>query len=748
MINIKLAKLKFIVDELLIASFISSRVSDPFTARTIARHVLIRANDFINIANTLRKPLKELGVNTKEFTAIKRTYAAYYKEYYEIARHKIGAHVQDIEIDHLIKTWNEIENIKISYFTDGALEIYKKLSNLSIPGYINYTHPAELISTSLITSLKTYQNTIPDKKGIDIGTDPLASTRNNTSYIFNLSPLHTRAGQINLLRRWITSQFELLSHTHSYKRIERILKARIVTDLVSLCDCLITRSTTYNKTVVTEGLDQILSENNLPIAVIENFFKVSTFDREIERFREVRNIIGAHIEQSDSKPISNLTTSLDNLDIQHAIDFYNRINSLFFTTCKETFPLKIHLVDGIQAFGISSSKASALPYISTSSASENNKSPPLAINNENSYLEQMSRWLHGDEIEMQFARHFFFEAFLYSDAIEIENPSDDNTFHKIRKAHKYILSEISKTNSDERFERIIDLIISCSNGSPYPLVEILMRHWDNATNDRKSRLCYAIGELSSSSHPRLESFLNSALKNNDWEIKFQAAVAKFKEYIKTEGLLRINSRGNKNRDYESITSIILNEIPPQNEILFFLAAASFLSGQKIQSLSTPFNDEYLKIQLKIRNIAEDLLSESDKETLIKLIETHDYIGTSLLIKTKGNTTPAHQYLIKYCCNDTITTAGHDQANRHLAVALMLNNQPHKSYKIAETIAFNNPESLSFQILPIEISIQIPELHLTSLLKIAEIQRVYKIDKETEEVISKIKNEIIKNQWGQ
>jgi hypothetical protein len=53
--------------------------------------------------------------------------------------------------------------------------------------------------------------------------------------------VHAYAGQLVLIRRWIAMQVDLLDRLAAHLRIARILKGRIITDLVSFCDCLMTR---------------------------------------------------------------------------------------------------------------------------------------------------------------------------------------------------------------------------------------------------------------------------------------------------------------------------------------------------------------------------------------------------------------------------------------------------------------------------------------------------------------------------
>ncbi len=109
-------KLKFIVDELQLAVYLARYAPDDFVARSLSRHVAIRANDFIDRARRLRKPLNEAGFDTREFNKTKEVYAQYFDEYFHVVRDKLGAHVQDFDFGQRIELWNDIEIVKIEYF--------------------------------------------------------------------------------------------------------------------------------------------------------------------------------------------------------------------------------------------------------------------------------------------------------------------------------------------------------------------------------------------------------------------------------------------------------------------------------------------------------------------------------------------------------------------------------------------------------------------------------------------------------
>jgi hypothetical protein len=68
MIASRVEKLKFLVDEMQLAFHLTMHLTDPFVARTLARHILIRTENFIEHARRLRRPLNDAGYATTTTT--------------------------------------------------------------------------------------------------------------------------------------------------------------------------------------------------------------------------------------------------------------------------------------------------------------------------------------------------------------------------------------------------------------------------------------------------------------------------------------------------------------------------------------------------------------------------------------------------------------------------------------------------------------------------------------------------------
>jgi hypothetical protein len=348
-----------------------------------------------------------------------------------------------------------------------------------------------------------------------MGTDSLAMTRNNTAVILNMNPVHSRAGQLALIRRWIAVQGDLLDRFVAQPRIARILKARIITDLVSFCDCLVTRSVSSGAPQEMDGLDKLIAVNGQSSAPIDDFVAATNFQAELQTVRELRNTIGAHLEIDAGRTMASLLADFDTYDLAQGLSFYERVGAVFTKTSLSILFLRMYAADGRRLYGVSAGSVRAVPYAGDNIAGPPAPPEPSPINDEEAYRRNLTRWLDGDEAQRGDARQFFWNAFAGSQPVEtIEEIERVGTGQHIsrnefRKAHQFLSSTLSNGLSDVDFRGVLELILSCRSGWPYPLAEILIRHGRNASVFRQWLICYALGEIGSAPHAAARQFLEA-----------------------------------------------------------------------------------------------------------------------------------------------------------------------------------------------------------------------------------------------
>ncbi len=752
MISARLEKLKYIAEEMQIVFYLTTFLNDQFITRTLARHILIRAENFIEHARGLRRPLIDARCNIRNFHKTKENYASTFDEYFKLARHRLGAHVQDFDFGKRIEIWNDIEIVKVGWFVEGAQEIYRGLASLSLPCYIEYTEPPELADQSIQEILIQYQRAIGSRNWVEMATDSLAITRNNTSAILNMTPVHERAGQLALIRRWIAIQNDLLDKFTTYRRISRILKTRIITDIVSFCDCLVTRPTPNCALQNMDGLDKLIVASGESSSAIDDFVAATNFHGELQALRCIRDKIGAHVEISETDALSDLLTELDNYDLREGLDFYERVNAAFAKTCRGIFFLHMYAADGQRLYGVSSSRISAVEYADTNDAFPSAPPMPPPINDGTAYWTNLRRWLDGDDAQKGDARQFFWYAFAGSQVTEsiyeIERFSSGQSIikHEFRKAHKFLSSTLSDGLSDNDFQGVVELILSCRSGWPYPLSEVLIRYGREAPINRQWLICYALGEIGSAPHAAAREFLQSCTHSPLWLIRFEAVLAEFKTFVKTEGCFRINHKGETKDCYDVLVDSMLAPMSRPERLICLLAFASLLSGPGFEAFALPFQSHYSRLQINIEVECSHFLKDDDnksKESKLKqLIQTHDYVGVCLLLALDyDDQDPLRAALLDSCCNGSIVTTNHDQATRHLAMSFLLKKDYCTALDIVQGIASRNPELVEIQILTAEILGDTPGAKEEALYKIKNIRRAYRLTHDFEMRLNAIEEEI-------
>jgi hypothetical protein len=354
------------------------------------------------------------------------------------------------------------------------------------------------------------------------------------------------------------------------------------------------------------------------------------------------------------------------------------------------------------------------------------------------------------------ARHFFWHAFAASQIVEtIEevegfNTGQHFTRHEFRKAHQFFSSRLFAGLSDFEFKGVIELILSCRGGWPYPLAEILVRQAPNASVFRQWVICYALGEISSAPHASAREFLKQRADSRSWPVRLQAALARFKTFVKAEGLFRINHRGQTREDYDALVGSLVRPMSEPEHLVCLLAFASILSGPGVGSFSPPFLSNYTALQTQIEALCLPLLQDDQKNskttTLKELIQTNDYVGVCVLVALDlehGDKHPLHAMLIDNCCNGSIVTAGHDQAARHLAICFLLKKDHRTAFEIADATASRNPDWVDIQILVVEILGDTPGLEHEAAQRVADLRRAYKLTAELETRVATIETEIAK-----
>jgi hypothetical protein len=453
----------------------------------------------------------------------------------------------------------------------------------------------------------------------------------------------------------------------------------------------------------------------------------------------VRNYIGAHIEASDTITTTSLIADLDAYDLDRGLKFYERMLAAFLKTCSSVAFLRTYLADGVRMYGVTIGGAQAVSYSGNSPASL----VPIghqAIDDESAYHQNLLRWIAGDSSQKGDARQFFQHAFMASTIVETIEEADqfsqgyNQLHHEFRHAHQFLTTTLTGGVSDPEFISLLELIQVCAGLTPYQLVEVLVRYARGSRDLSPLRTfltCRVLGEIASAPHASAGAFLEAQSQHGNWQITLEALLARFKTYVRAEGIFRINHKGTTRTDYDETVRSLIEKLQETEKSVALLAFASAFCSQRIGSCAKPFMINYADLQRQIELGWSSLMADDHEKiaALKKLIAAHDYVGVCVLIALSLKT-PKQQVLrealLDGCCNGTITLAPHDEASRNLVSCFLLKNDYLRAFDTISNLASKNPEQVDLQIHAVEILMQIPEEGTSISQKIASIRHTYKL----------------------
>jgi hypothetical protein len=179
--------------------------------------------------------------------------------------------------------------------------------------------------------------------------------------------------------------------------------------------------------------------------------------------------------------------------------------------------------------------------------------------------------------------------------------------HHLRTAHQFMIDALGSGQLDGLLAEALELLLSCRSGDPYPLAEILIR-WDGPTAQRNERaICHCLGEIAHWPHQRVKDYqLERARGALDWNVRFNALLALFKIFVRSEGPNRINNR-RVAMSYAADIEPLLADLPDIRKLLCTIAFASQFCGHAFAHYlqpPRPLTDDYKALQMAIETICD------------------------------------------------------------------------------------------------------------------------------------------------
>jgi hypothetical protein len=79
-------------------------------------------------------------------------------------------------------------------------------------------------------------------------------------------------------------------------------------------------------------------------------------------------------------------------------------------------------------------------------------------------------------------------------------------------------------------------------------------------------ICHVIGEIGSAPHASVQEFPEARSRSASWPIRLEAALARFKTFVKEEGFFRINHRGQTKQDYPALEGSLITPMSPPGSL--------------------------------------------------------------------------------------------------------------------------------------------------------------------------------------
>ena len=320
-----------------------------------------------------------------------------------------------------------------------------------------------------------------------VGMDMLSATRPQTVSSLNVTPPHIRAAQLSAIDVWVDDELTLLSALQGHPSAVRVVKARLVTDVVSFADCLITR-TSGDPTHRLTGLDDVLrglSAARGDPSAIDELRRLARVDDWREELRVVRNHMGGHFDDDPTVTVVQLLQELDRVDLRDLALLYQRLRQAFHLTCERTFFLGMYRANGVVLQGVLSTSGGG-DYVQPFGREPQSRPPePRRLASNDHRREAMDvaleLWLRAGH-DAGVGKMHFWHLFTSSPEVERVAPEPPGGPGSMipqpvvfREAHVYILERILSAATRVEAKRMLELVAECSRGYPEPLALLLHR---------------------------------------------------------------------------------------------------------------------------------------------------------------------------------------------------------------------------------------------------------------------------------
>lgn len=745
----RLEKLRFLIEELMLCFAISQAAPSTWDARLAARHILVRANDFIVHSRQLRRPVRLYGSDVT-FHQKKETYAVWFAEYFQTVRDRLGAHVQDLDFGLRIDLWNDVDAAKIGVFVEGAIEIYDSLAGLSLPGYVSLPEaPQELNDPAFAAALDTFRNSGVAPRA-EFASDSLGMTRPGTASGSGFTPIHERASQLTLIARWVDWDLALLERFGSFPRVRRIFASRLVTDVLSYADCLVTRPLPASAPQAMSGLNDLMAgEKEGPSPTFVMFLTGYRFHQTADSFRPIRNEVGGHLEIDSSVPLADILVRLDAMDGSQLERFFLTMHDAFRTACRERIYLTSYLADGQRIRGGVPNRTDSVTSFGGTQTDAHPQLVPVRDWTNEDVEQAIDIALGPDEVAADIALDVVVDTLRLNDGEEftVEHSSGGSTrwdYDRFTLGHQVVLRGLLEPVTPERAFGLLAILRQAGRSWPSRTAETLIRYQEAggplAFTPLFMRILAGVMQLDVA---RFANPVISAAKvGQPWPIRREAVLGLFRAFVREEGARRINYRENF-IDLTAEMDRLLVAFSRIEEIELRMAMTSVVWDLDLSFMASKFEDDLRIMRERLLALVSDDLIAADRHDGIdiatRVINNQEMVGLAvhLALPSKGTD---YRELLKSVRDGHISVADHVSAAKNLVKCLWLLDDKGGALSVATRLAQRNPGDADHELLQLEILSNIPGNREEVLVGAARVRRDFELTTEQESRVEALRSD--------
>lgn len=707
----RLEKLRFLIEELELCFAISRAAPSTWDARLAARHVLVRANDFIAHSRQLRRLVRPYGSDVA-FHQKKETYAGWFAEYFQTIRDRLSAHVQDLDFGRRINLWNDIDAAKIGVFVEGAVETYESLARLNLPGHVPLPDaPQELTDPAFTVALHAFRDGGRAPRG-EFASDPLGTTRPGTASGSGGTPIHERASQLTLIARWVDWDLSLLERFRSFPRVRRIFASRLVTDVLSYADCLVTRPVPANAPQAMSGLNELMAgekEGQSPRFVA--FLSGYRFHQTADSFRPLRNEVGGHLEIDPSVPLAAILARLDAMEPSQLERFFLTMQDAFRGACRERIYLTPYLADGERIRGGVPNRTDS---VKSYGAAQTDSHPQLASVRDWT-REDVERAidiaLGPDEIAADIASDALADALRLNlgEEFTVEHSSGgsmrwDRDYFTL--THQVVLRELLESIVSERALGLLEILRRAGQSWPSRTAETLIRYREAGSPLAFTPLFVRMlaGVIKLDVRRFADPVTSAAEIGQPWPIRREAVIGLFRAFVREEGVRRLNHRENF-IDLTAEAERLLVAFSRIEEIELRMAMTSVVWDRDLALMASRFEDDLRIMRDRLLKAISDELIAADRLDDIglatRLIENDEMVGLAVHMALPSNGTDFRS-LLESVRDGYVLVAHHEASANNLVKCLWLLEDKEAALSVANRLTQRSPGNADYELMRLEI----------------------------------------------